>query len=41
MAHILGDGDYDYVTIRCDPFKSGSVEPITLKDGELVSVACI
>ena len=40
MAHILQDGEYDYVTIRCEPFKSGSVERITLKDGELVSVVC-
>lgn len=39
-ASIIGDGSYDYVTIRCEPFKSGSVEHITLKDGELVSVVC-
>lgn len=40
-ASIIEDGDYDYVTIRCEPFNFGSVERITLKDGELVSVMCI
>jgi hypothetical protein len=40
-ASIIGDGDYDHVIIRCDPFDRGSIEHITLKDGELVSVTCI